>query len=291
MPELPEVETVKRGLWDTLGTRRVTGARVFRSDIFRNCTATQFQSAVRGKCFQDASRRGKYLLLSFWEPKRSAIWVVHLGMSGQLLVTSGHPQVKAHTHVILTFSEGYQLHFVDPRRFGRLYLIDGAKPEPLPSLAGLGPEPLQGGWKSADLARVLRGRRAAIKTVLMDQRVLAGLGNIYAAEACFRAKIHPARPAGGLDMEEIKRLHRAIGAVLREAIRHGGSSVDSAYVKADGAPGGFQDHHRVYGRGGLPCPRCRAPVQRIVLGQRSTYLCPNCQPLSGGQAVACIPLK
>jgi formamidopyrimidine-DNA glycosylase len=200
-----------------------------------------------------------------------AQWIVHLGMTGRLLVTTPEGPVAAHTHARLTLASGRELRFVDPRRFGRLEWRDLGR---VAAFAGPGAEPLTIGPE--EFAALFRGRRLAIKAALLNQTLLAGVGNIYADESLFRAGIRPRRRSGRLTRAELERLRLALRAVLEQAIRQGGSSV-SDYVDADGVRGFFQLEHRVYQRTGEPCRECRTPIRRVVVAGRSTHFCPQCQ--------------
>jgi formamidopyrimidine-DNA glycosylase len=201
----------------------------------------------------------------------TAQWIVHLGMTGRLLVTTPEASVAPHTHVRLTLGSGRELRFVDPRRFGRLEFRDL---ESSAAFGAPGAEPLTIGQE--EFAALFHGRRLAIKSALLNQSLLAGVGNIYADESLFRAGIRPRRMAGRLTRAELERLRTALRQVLKDAIRLGGSSV-SDYVDADGVRGFFQLEHRVYQRTGLPCLRCGTPIRRILLGGRGTHYCPRCQ--------------
>lgn len=263
MPELPEVETVARMLAPRLRGLRVRRVRVLAPEIVEG-DARQLGQRLRGRVIEQVSRRGKYLIVRL----DGAVLTLHLGMTGRLRWGG---RAGPHTRAIFVFDRG-RLLFDDPRKFGRI----GAGGGPSPRTSKLGPEALA--ITARELAARLSRRRAPIKTLLMDQRVLAGVGNIYSDEALFRAGIHPLTPAGRLPLAAVKRLHRAIRRVLREAIAAGGSSV-SDYVNADDEPGWFQLEHRVYRRTGLPCLRCGASIQRIVIAQRSAHFCPRCQRL------------
>ncbi len=201
----------------------------------------------------------------------TAQWIVHLGMTGRLLVTTPDGALAPHTHARLTLASGREVRFVDPRRFGRLEYRDLGTGD---GFVGAGLEPLIAG--PADFARLFRGRKVAIKAALLNQGLLTGVGNIYADESLFRAGIRPRKAAGRLTRAELERLRIALKEVLEMAIRLGGSSV-SDYVDANGVRGFFQLEHRVYQRTGLPCRVCQTPIRRIVLGGRSTHYCPHCQ--------------
>ena len=281
MPELPEVETVARGVH-----RRVRGDRIV--EVWFGSHREPFKSSVveqarelEGRTILRVERAGKHIvccLSAAWsEPgedtRKSAVeaqWIVHLGMTGRLLVTTPDAPVAPHTHARLGLASGREIRFVDARRFGRLELRAGKANLFLPP----GAEPLR--VTAEEFAALFRGRKTPIKAALLNQSLLSGVGNIYADEGLFRAGIRPRRHAGRLSREELERLRLALVEVLREAIRRGGSSV-SDYVDADGARGFFQLEHRVYQRTGEPCLVCRTPVRRIVLAGRSTHYCPQCQ--------------
>jgi len=276
MPELPEVETIRRQLIPEVVGRRIESAAVGQRDILGrgHRSPRRFEELVAGRRITAIARRGKALLLALDD---ADTLVVRLGMSGRLLAVDADEPHAPHTHVVLRLNDGRELRYVDPRRFGEVYLARGTEPAAIPGLAKLGPEPF-----SRDLCEHLRGklaqRSAAIKQVLMDQRFLAGLGNIYADEALFRARVHPSQPADTLTDDEVARLCRAIPQVLRRAIRRCGTTIaDGSYVDARGAPGSFQRCLAAYGREGRPCPRCGAAIKRITLGGRSAHFCPVCQ--------------
>jgi formamidopyrimidine-DNA glycosylase len=282
VPELPEVETVARGVH-----RRVRGDRIvevwFSSypEPFKSPPRKQVQG-LEGRIILSVQRAGKHIVCALGEnaggrgSKRNASremgaqWVVHLGMTGRLLVTTPDAPVAAHTHARLRLASGREIRFVDARRFGRLeYRSAQAAP-----FAPPGAEPLS---VSADqFAALFRGRKSPIKAALLNQSLLAGVGNIYADESLFRAGIRPRRLAGRLTAREMESLRLALVEVLDEAIRLGGSSV-SDYVDADGVRGFFQLQHRVYQRAGEACLVCETPIRRIVLAGRGTHFCPRCQ--------------
>jgi len=273
MPELPEVETIANGVH-----RRVRGDSIVSAwfshyrEPFKTPPA-EMEAALTGLRIARVARVGKHIVVDL-APKGSrklaAQWIVHLGMTGRLLVSAAAAPVALHTHAIVRLASGRELRFVDPRRFGRLAL-HSLQEGPF---TGPGHEPLT--ITGDDFAALFHGRKLAIKPALLNQSLLHGVGNIYADESLFRAKIRPTRRAGRLSREQLDRLHAALGAVLRQAIRAGGSSI-SDYVDADGVEGFFQIQHRVYGQEGQPCRGCGTPIRRIVLGGRSTHFCPHCQ--------------
>ena len=270
MPELPEVETTRRGLAPHVRGRRIRALKVYERRL-RWPVPAGLAGKLAGRRIVATGRRGKYLLLKL----DSGALIVHLGMSGNLrLVRSDSPRVP-HDHFDLVLDSGTALRFNDPRRFGSLLYVRG---DPLAHrlLAHLGPEPLSRGFDAAYLRRITRGRRVAVKQLLMNSRLVVGVGNIYASEALFRARIRPQRAARSLTLAEAARLVRAVRAVLRSAIRAGGTTLRD-YLRTDGSPGYFRQRLYVYERGGKPCRRCGKPVRAITQGQRSTYYCPGCQ--------------
>ena len=270
MPELPEVETTRRGILDALRGRRVTGF-LLRNHRLRWPVDRRLGRTLPGQRVSDVRRRAKYLLIDL----DGGTLIAHLGMSGSLRVLPCDTPCLKHDHYDLRLDGGHCLRFNDPRRFGSLHWVTG---EPLehPLLAGLGPEPLGKDFDGACLAACAKGRKVAVKQFLMDQRIVVGVGNIYASEALFRAGIHPRRAAGKVSAERYARLALAVKAVLGEAIRQGGTTLRD-YVNADGTPGYFRQKLYVYERDGQPCRSCGTPVRKLAQGQRSTYFCPSCQ--------------
>ena len=271
MPELPEVETIKRGLAGRLRGKRIVALRFLFPPVLANATPARVSRRLRGKKILSLRRRAKYLAFCF--PGDTSL-VFHLGMTGALILGEPSPP-DSHTRLVLTFSGGLQLRFQDMRKFGHVYLENGNS---LKKRLALGPEPLSPHFSAARLRKMLSGRKALVKSLIMDQKFLAGLGNIYACEALFRAGISPRRQAGSLSQKEIVRLHRAIRTVLREAIRARGTSTRD-FRDARGKPGGYQKKLRVYCRQGEKCLLCREKIERLILSGRSTFYCPRCQPL------------
>lgn len=286
MPELPEVETIARGV-----NARVRGDRIVNvwfgthREPFKTPAARQAKGLLELKIVA-VYRTGKHIVVELGgdEGRRSgkkpahgqdsaitAQWIVHLGMTGRLLVTTPDAPVAKHTHARLSLASGRELRFVDPRRFGRLEFRDLRKGQ---GFAGPGAEPLA--IEPAPFAELFRGRKLAIKAALLNQTLLAGVGNIYADEGLFRAGIRPRRKAGRLTRVELEKLRLALRDVLEQAIRLGGSSV-SDYVDAEGVRGFFQLEHCVYQRTGEPCRRCGNAIKRIVVAGRSTHYCAHCQ--------------
>ncbi|MGP8269279.1 MAG: bifunctional DNA-formamidopyrimidine glycosylase/DNA-(apurinic or apyrimidinic site) lyase [Terracidiphilus sp.] len=281
MPELPEVETIARGVHE-----RVRGDRILHAwfssqpQPFKTPPARQ-SKGLEGRVFLAVHRTGKHIvcelgtacgsLLDECPEKPTAQWIVHLGMTGRLLVTTPDGPVADHTHARLGLASGRELRFVDPRRFGRLEFRDLGRSA---GFRATGAEPLTIGTE--EFADLFRGRRLTIKAALLNQKLLTGVGNIYADESLFHAGIRPRKRAGRLTRAELERLRLELCQVLQHAIRLGGSSV-SDYVDADGVRGFFQLEHCVYQRTGLPCRKCNTPIRRILVGGRGTHYCPHCQ--------------
>jgi formamidopyrimidine-DNA glycosylase len=270
MPELPEVETVRRGLALMISGRRIVHAELRRMDL-RRPFPPALAARLGGARIGALGRRGKYILI---EVDEDGLLLVHLGMSGRITADREIRPAGPHDHVLLTFDDGTQLRYNDARRFGTIDYLRRDEAGRHPLLRGLGPEPLEPGFDVAYLSQRLAGRLTSIKAALLDQRIVAGLGNIYVCEALYRARVSPRRSAGSLSRGRIQRLVQAIRSVLDEAIAAGGSSLRD-YVQADGELGYFQHRWAVYGREGEPCPRCICAegVRRIVQAGRSTFYC------------------
>jgi formamidopyrimidine-DNA glycosylase len=273
MPELPEVETVANGVNQRVRGDRIEGAWFSRKpEPFKSppqVMATELSRQTIARVY----RVGKHIVFDF--DKSELQWIVHLGMTGRLLVADPETPIPPHTHAILSLRSGRELRFIDPRRFGRLELhgVPG-KRKVAKRFAGTGLEPLT--ISKDEFAALFRTRRTPIKAALLNQKLLHGVGNIYADESLFRAGIRPRRMARRLKRAEFDRLHGSLQTVLNEAIALGGSSV-SDYVDAAGMRGFFQLEHRVYLRTGQPCLACGTPIRRIVVAGRGTHYCPNCQ--------------
>lgn len=277
MPELPEVETVRRGLERLAIGRRVLAVEVTGRRTVRRQSPEELVAGLTGRRLAGAGRRGKYLLVSLDD---GAVLVVHLRMSGQLLgVRPPLPPLPAHTHARLELDDGVELRFVDPRTFGELFVTDRLDRSGVPEvLRRLGPDPLVDGVDRDRLAGLAAHRRSSLKAFLLDQAVLAGIGNLYADEICFRARLRPTRPATSLRPGELTRLVAAVSEVLAEAVEARGSTLrDARYLDLSGKAGEYQLRHAVYGRAGLACPRCGRPVQQERLAGRSCCFCRACQ--------------
>jgi formamidopyrimidine-DNA glycosylase len=281
VPELPEVETLRRDLEQEFAGRRidrveVTGMRSIR----RHLEVDEFAGRLQGRLVEAVGRRGKYVLARL---DGGDVLVVHLGMSGQLLRSEACDPVARHTHVVITFADRRQLRFVDPRTFGELFVshVDPLEHD-VPELAHLGLDPLDGAVGPARLGRLLLGRRAMLKPLLMDQRFIVGIGNIYADEILFAARLRHDRSSASLTTVEIRRLHRAITRTLEDAIALRGSSLaDLQYRDLFGETGGYQVRHHVYDREDEPCTRCAGRIARVKTNGRSTFFCPDCQGATG----------
>lgn len=269
MPELPEVETTRRGIEPHLRGQRITRV-ILRETRLRWPISAQV-AGLRGREIVEVARRGKYLLLRL--DRGHLIW--HLGMSGSLRILPRGTPPAAHEHVELELDDGQALKFRDPRRFGALIYTAG-DPHAHPLLASLGPEPLGDAFDAEYLYRHCRGRKLAIKNLLMNSHIVAGVGNIYASESLFIAGIHPKRAAGRIARSRYDKLADAIREVLTKAIREGGTTLRDFYG-GDGEPGYFQHHLDVYGREDEPCGKCGTPIAAIVQGQRTTFYCKRCQ--------------
>jgi formamidopyrimidine-DNA glycosylase len=284
MPELPEVETVANGVNERIRGEQIESVWLSGKTPSFKTPAAEMAAQLSHRRIEAVRRVGKHIVFDLGPGKKkqtkSVQWIVHLGMTGQLLVCVPDVPPPAHTHAVLGLSSGRELRFVDPRRFGRLAIHEwtaGSNPgEKLVSQGFTGPgrEPLS--ISLPDFMALFRGRRLAIKLALLNQKLLHGVGNIYADESLFRAGIRPRRMAGRLRKAELERLRASVQSVLREAIALGGSSV-SDYVDADGSKGFFQLEHKVYMRTGQPCLVCGTPIRRLVMGGRGTHYCPSCQ--------------
>ena len=274
MPELPEVETIARGLDKRIAGDVIESVWLGSKPEPLKSSACKIAATLESSRISGVHRVGKHIVFDLKNGKvrtkalaqRQVQWIVHLGMTGSLLVCSPESELAKHTHAVLRLASGRELRFVDPRRFGRLSVIE--------KFEAPGAEPLE--IVLEDFAALFRGRKTPIKSALLNQNLLSGVGNIYADAALFRAGIRPRRRAASLTHDELRRLYLALKKVLREAIRMGGSSI-ADYVDADGEEGFFQLKHRVYGREGESCLACKRSIKRIVIAGRSSHYCPRCQ--------------
>lgn len=269
MPELPEVETIKNELVPYVRGKRITDVAVYWSRTISRPPAEELCARLTGQEIKGLARRGKYLIFRLGNGESL---IIHLRMTGALLVKPASDEPDQYVRAVIRL-DGLALHFRDPRKFGKMWLVDDENEV----VGSLGPEPLGKGFTPEVLAQLLAHRTAPVKALLCDQSLIAGVGNMYADEALFRAGIHPMRSGKSLSAEEIKWLHHAIQEVLRRGIRNKGASVTN-YFRPDGAKGDAHKEFRVAHRGGEPCPVCGTPIERTVVRQRGTYFCPRCQP-------------
>lgn len=271
MPELPEVETTLRGIAPHISGKTLANVQV-RQPKLRWTIPADLSDVLRGQTVRDCQRRAKYLLIRL----DTGMVLIHLGMSGSLRVFRGDaPAAGKHDHVDFIFNDDTVLRYHDPRRFGAVLWFAGAA-EHHPLLANLGPEPLEADFTAQYLFQALHKQSRPIKTALMDNAVVVGVGNIYANESLFQAGLLPSRPAKSLTLDDCARLVAAVKAILARAIATGGSTLRD-FVDSEGKSGYFQQEYKVYARAGQPCLHCGAPVEKTVIGQRGTFFCPVCQ--------------
>jgi formamidopyrimidine-DNA glycosylase len=276
VPELPEVEVVRKGLEDHVVGRTIESVRVLHPRAVRRhvAGATDFADAIAGRPFAGARRRGKYL----WLPVGEDALLAHLGMSGQLLVGDPARPLSSHVRVVFTFTDGGpDLRFTDQRTFGHLCFVPGGARLPA-TIAHIAPDPLEAAFDEEALTAALRRRRTGIKRALLDQSLVSGIGNIYADESLWRARLHWARATETLNRPQVGRLMAAVREVLTTALAAGGTSFDRLYVNVNGESGYFDRSLAVYGQVGKPCLRCGTPVRRDAFMNRSAFSCPRCQP-------------
>jgi formamidopyrimidine-DNA glycosylase len=293
MPELPEVETVARGLRQAILGRRILSVALGKTDFIDDPVA--LEQHLPGRRIEAVERYGKFMLLRLSaaagtngnlsdDNLNQASLLVHLGMTGQMAPSSAQQPREKHTHVCLLLDDGRELRYTDPRRFGRIAYLTEA---PLAKeLNRFGADPLE--VTKDEFANRIRGRRARIKALLLDQSVLRGVGNIYADESLWKAKIHPAQLGAKLRRKQAETLHQALQEILRKAIVMRGSSI-SDFLDAEGEPGEYQRRHRAYGREGKDCYRCKSPIRRGIVAGRSSYFCPKCQPTPRGFVALPLP--
>jgi formamidopyrimidine-DNA glycosylase len=277
MPELPEVEVLRRDLDKEIVGKKIKSVEVSGTRSVRRQKKKEFIDLLEGRKIVSVQRRGKYLVMRLDDPEAL---VVHLGMSGQLLrAKTAREKPPKHTHVVITFTQGGLLRFVDPRTFGEMFV---AKFEDLDQqvdeLAHLGLDPLETAMSWELFGRMLAEKKMKLKTLLMDQKFIAGIGNVYSDEILFQAGLRWDRMSDSLSQQEVRRLYRAISETLQDAVKYRGSSLaDEQYVDLFGQPGEYQQYHQVYDREGEACQRCRRPIQRARYSNRSTFFCEACQ--------------
>jgi len=293
MPELPEVETVARGLRQAILGRRILSVTLGKTDFIDDPVA--LEQHLPGRRIEAIERYGKFMLLRLSaaagtngnhgdEAAKQASLLVHLGMTGQMAPVPAEKPPEKHTHVCMLLDDGRELRYTDPRRFGRIAYLTKAPLEQ--ELTRFGADPIE--VSKEEFVKRIRGRRARIKALLLDQGVLRGVGNIYADESLWRAKIHPAQLGARLTRKQAETLWRAMQETLRKAIVMRGSSI-SDFLDAEGAPGEYQRRHRAYGREGKACQRCKSAIRRGITAGRSSYFCPRCQPTPRGFAALPLP--
>ena len=296
MPELPEVETIRRGLADKVVGKTIERVEIRCNRIILRPTPALMREALLHHSIREISRRGKFLVFDVGDSRL----LIHLGMTGQLTYWDQtqrdderffrHPltglqkahqhRVDKHTHISLYFSDGNALHYRDVRPVGKWRLYSPEELAMAPEFVELGLEPLTAGYSWVRFIESFKGRKLRIKSLLLDQHFVAGIGNIYADEALFESGIHPERTSVSLSVDEKRRLFRAIPQVLKRGLRYGGTSFRD-YINAEGQAGTNQERMKVYGREGEKCQRCKTPIQRTIISQRSSHFCPRCQPMSG----------
>lgn len=277
MPELPEVETVRRSLEPVLVGRTFERVEVDDPRLTRPFEPQAVAYELQGERVAAVERRGKYLIVRF---ESDRVLLVHLRMTGSFRHLAAGEETAPHTRAVITLDDGSSVLYRDVRRFGTWLVVEPFELDTYLA-ARLGAEPLERGFGPAALAARLANRRAPVKAALLDQRTLAGLGNIYVDEALWRARLHPLRPAESLDAEEVRALHRGIRGALRMGIARQGATLQD-YAQPDGRRGGMQHEFKVYGRGGEPCDRCGTPIEKTRAGGRGTWYCPSCQPFYTG---------
>jgi formamidopyrimidine-DNA glycosylase len=278
MPELPEVETVARGLQAAIAGRTIVSVTLGKTDFMDDPAA--IQNELPGRSIEVVERYGKFLLMRLHRAVKGddrragepSALLVHLGMTGMLMAQAAGEPVKKHTHVVMGLDDGRELRYIDPRRFGRMAYLAGEILRK--ELQRFGADPLAA--TAPEFAERIQSRRARIKALLLDQSVIRGVGNIYADESLWKARLHPAQLGARLTSEQAVKLYRALQEILRAAIDLRGSSI-SDFLDADGMPGEYQRHHRVYGREGERCFRCKTAIRRVIVAGRSSYYCPSCQ--------------
>lgn len=276
MPELPEVETVRKGLSQLVIGKKISKVEVFWPKIIERLSPSEFNQRVSGQTIHEIKRRGKFLIFCLDQD----VIISHLRMEGKYHYFPEITRPNKHVHVVFTFSDGSQLHYQDVRKFGRMCAYHKNHVEEYPGIAKLGPEPFKETFDLKIFQQQLKKSSKAIKPLLLDQKLVTGLGNIYVDESLWQAKIHPETPANELKPKEIQELHHAIIEVLAKAIQAGGTTIRS-YVNALGDAGNFQVELNAYGQEGMPCPRCGTPIQKIKVVQRGTHFCPKCQKKRG----------
>ncbi|MCC5895150.1 MAG: DNA-formamidopyrimidine glycosylase [Alkalibacterium sp.] len=272
MPELPEVENVKNGLKDLVLNRKIEAVTVLWDNIIKDPADGTFQSTISGQRIESIERRGKFLLFIL----DTHVLISHLRMEGKFRVEEASKPLTKHTHVIFRLDTGEELRYLDVRKFGRMSLVEKDNLLSHPSLSTLGPEPVAEALSVQWLSQFLNTRKRSVKSCLLDQKMVAGIGNIYADEILFASKIHPERAGESLSPAEIKALHGSIIDIMQKAVRAGGTTIRT-YSNAHGKGGNYQQNLTVYGKTGKLCVNCQTPISKIKVAQRGTHYCPTCQ--------------
>jgi len=273
MPELPEVETIKRGLQERIVGKTIAQVEILDPISIGVPPPEQFATALEKRLFTEVRRRGKYLIISLDFDKKL---IAHLKMTGQLVYLENDVPREKHTYLIFHFTDGSQLRLNDARRFARLYLVSSLEDPVISGLSNQGPEPLEDDFTLERFKKLFNKRKGQIKPLLLNQSFIAGIGNIYANEILFRARILPDRKANSLSEGEIEKLFKAIRETLAEGIKHRGTTIAN-YVDAEGEEGKFQNYLKVYGRSGKPCYECKGTIKHTIIGGRGSFFCPTCQ--------------
>lgn len=272
MPELPEVESVRLGLEKAVVGKTIQDVSVYWPRIIDSPAVDEFINHLKGQLIESVGRRGKFLLIYL----NDYVLISHLRMEGKYFIKARQDNIEKHTHVIFHLKGNLDLRYNDVRKFGRMTLVERGTEDAHKSLIKLGPEPVETDLSFENMKAYLSNKSRAIKTILLDQAMVTGVGNIYADEILFQAKINPKTPGYTLSDQELKKLRQAIIEIIAEAIKHGGSTIRT-YHNMLGEDGSYQNFHQVYGKRGEPCPRCNNPIEKIQLNGRGTHYCPHCQ--------------
>lgn len=276
MPELPEVESVRQGLEQLVVGKRIEAVTVLWENIIKDPSVDVFKRKIVGQRIESVGRRGKFLLFELTSDRL----ISHLRMEGKFKVEASDAPLTKHTHVLFSLDDGTDLRYLDVRKFGKMSLTPNLSAFDHPSLKELGPEPFEESLTVEQLQRFLNKRQRSIKSCLLDQKMVAGIGNIYADEILFRSHIHPERQANTLTMKEVTTLREAIVSIMTQAVASGGTTIRT-YANAYGQEGSYQSQLMVYGKQGEPCPRCHTPIVKGKVAQRGTHYCPVCQTQKG----------
>lgn len=273
MPELPEVETIRQDMIKKVKGKKIENVEIKNEKNIRIISPEQFKEKLKGRVIEDIQRRGKFLIINL---DSDDLLIFHLKLTGRLLFSSVGKEEPKYVRIVFTFTDKSRLFFADIRGFADVFLIPRSDVETIPAIKNMGPEPLSPDFNPDKLKQILGGKRGKIKPLLMDQSVIAGIGNIYSQEALYRAGIHPEREVSKLTEKEIEAIYRSLVDVLKEAIKYRGSSVD-AYLDLNGKEGNYVPHLKIYGKEGQACPRCGSSIKKKRVGGRGTYFCSKCQ--------------